>query len=145
MRSSIVGALEGDAPAARATMLHPTTLEAMASAGGGVLAGSAGTSRLRYHVGAGFSGKPDEYGRLRASGPTLKIRVSLVQFRPWAPRFAGSSLFGVGEIAVSAGPGFARQWIGDAVELLHSMRYTCALDIAGEYPTASPSAVWGSC
>jgi hypothetical protein len=26
------------------------------------------------------------------------------------------------------------QWIDDAVELLQSMRYTCALDIADEYP-----------
>ncbi len=37
-------------------------------------------------------------------------------------------------LPATAGHHVVEQWIDDAVELLQSMRYTCALDIADEYP-----------
>jgi hypothetical protein len=37
-------------------------------------------------------------------------------------------------LAATAAHYVVEQWIDDAVELLHSMRYTCALDVADEYP-----------
>jgi hypothetical protein len=37
-------------------------------------------------------------------------------------------------LAATAAHHLVEQWIDDAVELLQSMRYTCALDIANEYP-----------
>jgi hypothetical protein len=37
-------------------------------------------------------------------------------------------------LAASAAHHLVEQWIDDAVELLQSMRYTCALDIADEFP-----------
>lgn len=37
-------------------------------------------------------------------------------------------------MAASAAHHLVEQWIDDAVEQLQAMRYTCALDIANEYP-----------
>ena len=85
MRASIVGASERDAPAARAAMRHLTACGISSRSGRRSRRISVGVDPPVSHDPGSFEGKPNEDAALDAPDTGLKIRVSLVQFRPWAP------------------------------------------------------------
>jgi hypothetical protein len=87
MSASIVGASAGGAPEACAAMSHPTARGVSSPSGRRRGQIAVAVDPPVSHGLASFAGKPNEAVVLRVSDTGLKIRVSLVQFRPWALYF----------------------------------------------------------